>query len=89
MRTYRAKVRQGGRITTPVEVRKHLRLRPGNKVEYLVDGDRVILQRAELTLEDVFGSVKPLIPTTGMDIEDVIRLAKEDYFMEKYGSKDE
>ena len=61
-------------VTVPAEVRRHLGLKPGDKLAFAIDGDQVRLQPARFTLESVFGSVEPL---SGEGAEDFDRQIEE------------
>ena len=49
-----------GQVTIPALVRDFLGLRPGEKVIFRIVDERVELVPAQMTLEDAFGSVKPI-----------------------------
>jgi AbrB family looped-hinge helix DNA binding protein len=53
-------VTQRGQVTIPAEVRRHLRIKPQDKVSFTIVDGRVELAPIKYTLEDVFGSLKPL-----------------------------
>lgn len=45
-----------GRTTIPKEIRDYLKLRPGNRIDYLVDPDgRVVLEPARHDIRDLHG----------------------------------
>jgi AbrB family looped-hinge helix DNA binding protein len=50
---------QRGQVTVPAEVRRLLRLKPGDKVAFAIEAGRVQIRPASFTLESAFGSVKP------------------------------
>jgi AbrB family looped-hinge helix DNA binding protein len=70
-----ASVTERGQVTIPAEVRKMLGLKARDKVNFVIEGERITLKRPKYTLETAYGSVPPL--PDGMDIEDAIREAKE------------
>ena len=43
-----AKVTSKGQITIPVDIRRRLRLKPGDKVLFLEDGDKVTIENSSL-----------------------------------------
>lgn len=47
-----SKITSKAQTTIPLAVRKALRLKEGDQVAYVIDGDRVILQRLSERLED-------------------------------------
>ena len=49
-----------GQVTVPIEIRKQLGIKPGEKVVFRVLDDRVELAAAPMNLADAFGSVQPL-----------------------------
>lgn len=59
-----------GQTTIPKSIREALQLQPGDRVEFLLDDDRVILRRAGADLTDLDG----LLDRSGQDpvsIEDM------------------
>jgi AbrB family looped-hinge helix DNA binding protein len=58
-----------GQITIPLDVRKRLGLRPGDRVEFIVDGDGVRLVRRESRIEAAFGicNSKTSVSVDGME----------------------
>ena len=60
MRELIATTTQRNQVTIPVEVRRLLGLKPGDKVAFTIeDGGKVRLAAASLSLESAYGSVKP------------------------------
>ncbi|MDP2826459.1 MAG: AbrB/MazE/SpoVT family DNA-binding domain-containing protein [Sulfuritalea sp.] len=47
-----------GQVTIPVELRERLGIKPGDRVGFVAEGDRIVLQRQETAIEAVFGIVK-------------------------------
>jgi antitoxin PrlF len=48
-----------GQTTIPVSVRRHLRLRPGDRIDFVVEADgRVIVRPASLDLLELAGILK-------------------------------
>ncbi len=67
---------QRNQVTIPVEVRRLLGLKPGDKVAFTIeDGGKVRLAAASFTLESAYGSVKP--STSPEDFDEVSRSAKD------------
>ena len=52
-----AKIGRGGRIELPKEIRERLGLEPGHRLDFVVEGERVVLQPLAKTLRDFRGSV--------------------------------
>lgn len=44
-----------GQTTIPKKIRERLRLQPGDRVEFILEGDRVVLRRAAADLTDLDG----------------------------------
>lgn len=44
-----------GQATIPKQIREVLRLQPGDRVEFILEGDRVVLRRAAADLTDLDG----------------------------------
>ena len=77
MKTIVTTVTQRGQVTIPAEVRRLLGLRPHSKVTFEIDDDGVRLTPAPFTLEQAYGSVKPL--SRPEDFEAISRAAKEEH----------
>jgi len=54
------RVTSKGQVTIPSDVRRLLGIQPGEKVIFRVQGDKVEIARASMSLEEVFGSVEPI-----------------------------
>ena len=76
MREITTTTTQRNQVTIPVEVRRLLGLKPGDKVAFTIeDGGKVRLAAASFTLESAYGSVKP--STSPEDFDEVSRHAKD------------
>jgi antitoxin PrlF len=53
----RAKLTSKGQITIPKQVRERLNLRTGDRVEFTVEGDRVLLRPARGRVVDLEGAL--------------------------------
>lgn len=53
-------VTQKGQVTIPLAIRQLLDVKPRDRVVFRVSGGRVELLPANMTLETVFGAVKPM-----------------------------
>jgi len=47
-----------GQVTIPAELREKLGIKPGDRVGFVDEGDKVLLQRQETAIESMFGIVK-------------------------------
>ena len=47
-----------GQVTIPIELREKLGIKPGDRVGFVDEGDRLVLHRQETAIEAVFGVVK-------------------------------
>ena len=47
-----------GQVTIPAELREKLGIKPGDKVGFVAEGDRILIQRQETAVESLFGIVK-------------------------------
>jgi len=61
-----------GQVTIPVELREKLGIKPGDRVGFVAEGDRVILQRQETAVEAMFGIVKTAKGVTLEQMEEAI-----------------
>ena len=55
-----------GQVTIPAELREKLGIKPGDKVGFVAEGDRILIQRQETAVESLFGIVKA---KTGASLE--------------------
>lgn len=76
MRKYVSTITQRGQVTLPAEVRRRLGVKPSDRVEFVIEDDRVTVKPVAYTLETMFGAVKPL--SQPMDFDAAIRDAKEE-----------
>ena len=61
-----------GQVTIPIELREKLGIKPGDRVGFVDEGGRIVLQRQETAIETVFGIVKAGKGVTLEQIEDAI-----------------
>jgi AbrB family looped-hinge helix DNA binding protein len=61
-------------VTIPSEVRKALGIKAREKVDFVIEDDRIVLERPKYTLETAYASIKPL--RTPEDWDERIREAK-------------
>lgn len=61
-----------GQVTIPVELRERFGIKPGDRVGFVEEGDRIVLQRQETAIEAVFGIVKAKQGATLEQIEHAI-----------------
>jgi AbrB family looped-hinge helix DNA binding protein len=54
-----ARLTSRGRVTIPKKIREHLRLKPGDRVVFVLREREVVIRSAELTLRDLRGTVEP------------------------------
>lgn len=71
-----ATITEGNEVALPEEVRHALGVGASDRVAFRIGDGQVRLVPAELTLEEVFGSVEPLHRPE--DFEELIRQAKEE-----------
>jgi antitoxin PrlF len=83
--SYEATVTSKGQVTLPKEVRACLRLRAGDKVRFTVDHERIVVERAELSIRDLFGILgKPRRSATLEQMDEAVwRHAVERYLRSK------
>ncbi len=83
-RQYTSTMTSKGQVTIPVAIRRMLKLEPNATVAFEVKGDEVRIKPARLSLEAIYGAVKPL--TTPEDFERIEQIANEERavrFLEK------
>jgi AbrB family looped-hinge helix DNA binding protein len=74
-----AKVTAKGQITIPVQVRKQLGVKDGDKVVFWNDGNKIIIENStRLALQEVQSAFEGLADELGLETEeDVVKLCKE------------
>jgi len=63
-----------GQITIPVDIRSRFHIKPNDKVDFIIDGERIIITPVK-TLKQLRGSVKP--SDMGGDLTKERQLAKQ------------
>jgi len=61
-----------GQVTIPIELRERFGIKPGDRVGFVDEGDRIVLRRRETAIEAVFGIVKAGKGVTLDDMEAAI-----------------
>ena len=84
-----AKVTMSGQITIPVQIRKKLGIKEGDKVMFLEDGNRVVLLNSSQTaLDQLQSAMEGEAEKAGIcNEDDVIELCKnvrEELYSERY-----
>jgi AbrB family looped-hinge helix DNA binding protein len=82
--TYTATVTSKRQLTLPAEVYQALDLKSGSKVSLTLNQSTVTLEPVAKILDRLQGSVKLPKRFQGLDIEEIIQKAKDEYFTEKY-----
>ncbi len=65
-----------GQVTIPIELRERLGIKPGDRVGFIEDGERIVLQRQETAIEAVFGIVKASKGATLEQMEEAVVAAR-------------
>lgn len=86
-----AKVTTSGQITIPVQIRKKLRIKEGDKVMFVEDENRIVLLNAsQIALENLQKAMRGEAEKAGLENEeDVVDLCKEvrgELYRERYAS---
>ncbi len=76
-------VTQKGQVTIPLAVRKVLGIKPHDRVLFRVSDGRVELLPSLMTLEAVYGAVKPL--TKPENFQALRKIAREERLQRRYG----
>ncbi len=71
-KTYYATMTSKGQVTVPVEVRRVLDLKTHDKLAFAVENGTVRVKSVNLSLEDVFGSIRTPDGVVTGDFEDLI-----------------
>jgi antitoxin PrlF len=61
-----------GQVTIPIELRERLGIKPGDRVGFVDEDGRILLQRQETAIEAVFGLVKTKQGVTLEQMDEVI-----------------
>ncbi len=61
-----------GQVTIPIELREKLGIKPGDRVGFVDEDGRIVLQRQETDIEAVFGMVKANKGVTLEQMEEAI-----------------
>lgn len=61
-----------GQVTIPIELREKLGIKPGDRVGFVDEDGRIVLQRQETAIEAVFGVVKTSKGVTLEQMDDAI-----------------
>ena len=74
-----AKITTKGQITIPVQIRKMLNLKDGDKVVFMNDGGKVVMENStRLALKEVREAFEGVAEELGLETEeDVVALVKE------------
>jgi len=78
---YSTKLTSKNQTTIPEEIRKFLGIRPGEKVEWVIEGDRVIL-RAKKRFENPLEVIKTLQIDTKKDVKTLRKEAEAEMIRE-------
>ena len=62
-----------GQVTIPVEIRRLLNLQAGDQVAFIIDNDRIALERRERRIEAAFGLLKAERSVSLEEMEQAIR----------------
>ncbi len=65
-----------GQVTIPIELRERMGIKPGDRVGFIEDGERIVLQRQETAIEAVFGIVKASKGATLEQMEEAVVAAR-------------
>jgi AbrB family looped-hinge helix DNA binding protein len=76
MKEYLGSVSTKGQITLPVEFRKHLGIKPGDKVALYIEDETLVVKTAQSGLRAGFMSIPAL--KTPMDVEEMTEIAAEE-----------
>lgn len=76
-------VTQKGQVTIPLAVRRALGLKPHDRVLFRLRNGRVELLPSPMTLESIYGAVKPLSKPENW--QELRRIAREERLAKRYG----
>jgi AbrB family looped-hinge helix DNA binding protein len=82
-----SKVTSQGQISVPAEIRRKLGITPGSVLEWVEDGDKVVVRRAKkYTFEDIHRALFPDGPPRRRTLKE-LKQGIHNYIVEKYGRR--
>ncbi|MFZ2202074.1 MAG: AbrB/MazE/SpoVT family DNA-binding domain-containing protein [Microgenomates group bacterium] len=81
--TYIATITNRGQITIPSDIFRKTPLRKGEKVIVSVDDEGIKMQSATNLVNKLAGSVSVPDSLRGKDVDEIIEIAKKNYFRKK------
>lgn len=83
-----AKLTSSGQVTIPVEIRKKLKLKEGDKVMFLEDGNRITLVNSSLlAIEKLQQAMEGAAKQAGINTEDDVVALCKDIRKEQYNKQ--
>lgn len=83
-----AKLTSSGQVTIPVEIRKKLKLKEGDKVMFLEDGNRITLVNSSLlAIEKLQQAMEGAAEQAGINTEDDVVALCKDIRKEQYNKQ--
>ncbi|OXT06034.1 AbrB/MazE/SpoVT family DNA-binding domain-containing protein [Thermoanaerobacterium thermosaccharolyticum] len=88
-----AKVTSKGQITIPIDIRKKLNLKDGDKVIFIEEGDKIIFANAAkvafINIQKAFeGEAERLGLKNEQDVVDMVNEIREEMWKERYENND-
>ncbi len=88
-----AKITSKGQITIPIQIRKKLNLKEGDKVVFITEGDKVVLENStKLAINEARKDFKGLAEELGLETEDdlvnLVREVRKELWEKKNASND-
>jgi AbrB family looped-hinge helix DNA binding protein len=89
VRSFEAKVTSQGQVTVPKEIRERLKLRPGGKVEFVVEkSGRVVMVAKQSSILDLVGILpKPKRKVTLEEMDEAIKQGAVDRYLRAVGKR--
>ena len=69
LKEYSRRMTSKGQVTVPAEVRRKLGIRPGETIIFRIVKDHVEIDRSPMSLEEAFGSIRPLGTPEDFDVQ--------------------
>ena len=88
-----AKVTVRGQITIPIEIRKRLNIKDGDKVVFLEENGKVVMENSAMValreVQDAFkGEAERLGLKTEQDVVNLVKEVREEMWEERYANHD-